>query len=274
MIDAFGVEISKSSVGAGRYMRAIDMPAKIRARQLARLKEGKPQVASIQDQHFNSTRDNPENVINFSSVLPKNKGTVIQTGRKKRTAELHNMSETEAGKLNGLAGVTVPNPRTNTNHILVTDKTKTKGVHGFFLEHEKTHAQLKPKRLAQAQFRTSKQRLGEEARADAKATIKTGRKRLPTSYPLAGSKNYTKVYTKITGRKPKFGPSSRDLKELYPPYRPAERSKSEEMRGYKKVTRLVNGQEEKVKTGSMIRESYTRRSPGPEYQSVRKPNLP
>jgi hypothetical protein len=268
MIDAFGVEISKSGVGAGRYVRAIDMPQKIRSRQLARLKAGKPQVASIKDQIFSSTRNNP---TNFSSYIPKSKGTAIPTGRRKRKAELHNIDGKDIGSF---SAVTVPNPRTNTNHVLVPDKSKTKGMHGFLLEHEKTHAKLRSRRLAQNQFKTVSQRLGEEARADATATIKTGRKRVPTSYPLAGNKNYEKVYTKITGRKPKFGISRRDLKEVHPTYRPYAQSKSETRRGYKRLARAINSQGEKARVGSMIQEAFTRRSPGPEYQSVRKPRLP
>lgn len=275
MIDAFGVEISKSGVGAGRYMRAVDMPKKVRTRQLERLRAGKPQVASIQDQTFNFTRSNPE-LTDFSSVLPKTKGTAIQTGRKKRTAQLHNVGENNIGPY---AAVTVPNPRKNTNHILMPDKSKTKGVQGFLLEHEKTHAQLKPKRLAQAQFRTSRQRLGEEARADATATLKTGRKRNPSSYVLAGNKHYDKVYTNIVGRKPKYGMSGRDLKQIDPPDFVG--SKNEIRRIYRGSAKVMNGSSYKRRTGPLIQEGFTRRAPGPNwldgstpYRYNRKPNLP
>lgn len=283
MIDAFGVEISKSSVGAGRYMRAIDMPKKIRTRQLERLRAGKPQVAPIQDQMFNAVRDNPQK-INFESVVPKTKGTTIPTGRKKRTAQLHNIGANNVGSY---AGVTVPSPRANTNHILVPDTTKTKGIHSFLLEHEKTHAQLKPKRLAQAQFRTSRQRLGEEARADATATLKTGRRTIPSAYALAGNKNYEKVYTQIVGRKPEYRLSGRELRELDPPHRYFAGSKNETRRHARKLARALSSPESKVETGWRIREAFTRRAPntsavtsnrsaerGLPHRYNRKPNLP
>lgn len=283
MIDAFGVEISKSGVGAGRYMRAIDMPKKIRTRQLERLRAGKPQVAPIQDQLFNAVRDNPQK-INFDSVIPKTKGTAIQTGRKGRTAQLHNVGE---NNIRSYAAVTVPSPRKNINHILIPDKSKTKGIHGFLLEHEKTHAQLNTKRLAQAQFRTSRQRLGEEARADATAALKTGRKRIPSSYVLANNRRYNEVYTKITGQKPKYGVSGRELRELNPPHPYFEGSKNETRRHARKLARALNGSENKVEAGRRMQEAFTRRAPktsavtsnrsaerGLPHRYNRKPNLP
>lgn len=283
MIDAFGVEISKSGVGAGRYMRAIDMPKKIRTRQLERLRAGKPQVAPIQDQLFNAVRDNPRK-IDFDSVIPKTKGTAIQTGRKGRTAQLHNIGENNIGSY---AGVTVPNPRKNTNHILIPDKSKTKGIHGFLLEHEKTHAQLNPKRLAQGQFRTSRQRLGEEARADATATLKTGRRTVPSAYVLANNRRYNEVYTKIVGRKPEYRITGRELRELDPPHPYFEGSKNETRRRARKKAQVLSGSENKVQNGRRIQEAFTRRAPntsavtsnrsaerGLPHRYNRKPNLP
>ncbi len=274
MIDAFGVEISKSGVGAGRYVRAIDMPKKIRTRQLNRLRAGKPQVASVKDQRFNYTRDNPEN-INFSAVVPKNKGTVIQTGRKKRTAELHDVGGTNIGIA---TAATIPNPRTNTNHILMPDKSKTKGIHGFLLDHEKIHAQLKPKKLAQNQFGTAKQKWGEEARADAMATLKTGKKKIPSDYVLANNPNYNKVYRKIVGRKPQYNMKGKEYKQMYPPP-PNHASKSQLKSMYNGVAREVNSPSERAANGKRLKGMFDR----PSLQNMfgdnpylynKKPNLP
>ena len=193
MIDAFGVErISKSGVGAGIMKPVLSMPKKVRTRQLERLRAGKPQVASIRDQTFNYVRGNP---INFNTYIPKNAGTEISIGRKKHKTLIHDKGDFPMPREAG--AVTVPNIGANTNHIVVPDKSKKTGIHAFYLEHEKTHAQRSPRHMLRSSFKTRNQRLGEEARADATATLKTGRRTVPSAYPLANNRRYNEVYTKI-----------------------------------------------------------------------------
>lgn len=242
-------EISKSGVGAGRYMRAIDMPAKIRTRQLARLIEKKPQVASVQDQIFAGVRDELK-LRDFNSTLgiPKNKGTVLNVGRKKHKVLIHNNKRMKNG---GVSGITIPNPRDNTNHIVVPNKLKTTGKKANTIEHEKVHAQVSPQRIIRNGFRKRNAKFGEEARADAIANLKTGRRTVTSAYPTANNRRYTEVYTMITGRKPKM----------------AKIPKSE---------RTSPSKQKKIddQTGRSINAGFSLRSPGPEYQSARKPNLP
>jgi len=233
-------EISKSSVGAGRYMRAIDMPPKIRARQLERLRAGWPQVAPIQDQQFSMLRANPS-PPNFTSSLPKNKGTVLNLGRKRHKVVIHSDKRM---RNSSLSGATVPNPRDNTNHILVSDKLKTTGKQAAIIEHEKIHAKNSPQHIIRSTFRTRNAKLGEEARADAMATLKNGRRTVTSSYPLTNNRRYNEVYTKITGKKPK-------------------------------AAKLRGGNDaEDARIGSSINEDFTRRSFFPEFRYNRRPNLP
>ncbi len=190
--------VIKSSIGAGRYMRAIDMPAKIRARQIARLKEGKPQVASVRDQQFIRLRAKPK-MMDFDSFTPKSKGTVVDVGRKKHKVLIHSNKRMRYG--GDASGVTMPNPRTNTNHIEVPNKRIKTGSEAQTIEHEKTHAQLSPRHIVLHAFKNRNAKLGEEARADAMAALKTGKTRTSSWYPLTNNKRYHEVYTKITGKR-------------------------------------------------------------------------
>ena len=272
MKDAFGVErISKISLGAGRMESLSKVPRKVQMRQLERLRAGKPQVRSTIDQRASALRAGDVEAI---PALQHNEftGKVLNAARKNPGTPVKGHKGVTLRKMPkdtpaGAGAFVLPDPKKN-RWYAHAPKDTNKGLSGALLRHEKAHTQVSPKRGAGALLRTKKQRMGEEARADAAGFGK--KKYVETDYPNMGSRNYDRVFEKITGKKPVQRTTPRLLRNQLGQGRKQSRDLARQMNS-PQMKGMVRRETPKAAEDMM---ALTRRSPGKKYRYAEKPNLP